>query len=279
MKSTEKQNHFFDNYFKQHVKDEIPDYKITNYKNIKNKKILVVGLGMGRDVAYLAKQNEVHGIDVSKEGLSIAREKGINVRIANVDGKKLPYPSNFFDIVICKDIFEHILNPLFLLLETRRVIKKNGYLVLNIPNHFFWWYRLRFLFGGNLLWNVIGQDHSKIYNEWDYMHIRFFTWKGLKKLIKEGDFKIKKTFWDFGTLAYYNNPEFAIPILVQKKNKSFFEKLIVKLLPGIWRIFNIIFPPVLRAKIVSLDPGFFCASFYLWCTPIKVSTDRTSGYN
>ena len=45
----------------------IPDYKITGYKIIKNKKILIVGIGTARDTKFLFKDNDVWGVDYSKE--------------------------------------------------------------------------------------------------------------------------------------------------------------------------------------------------------------------
>ena len=269
MESLKKQKNLFANYFKEHRDDSIPDWKITDGKNVKNKKILVVGVGTGRDVSFLAKHNDIYAVDISSEGLQIAWKKGIRVKKCDVDKEKLPYKNNVFDIVICKDIFEHLVNPMFLLREIKRVLAKRGYVVINIPNHFYWWYRLRLLFGKNLLWKVLGQDHTKLYDEWDYMHIRFFTWKGMQKFLAEAEFRVTKTFWDFGTLAYYNDPDFVMGLLKNKKAPTVVERLLIQHGNLAWNRFNSLFPKKIRARMVSLDPGFFCASFYVWCRVTK----------
>lgn len=264
-----KQHEFFEKYYQGFTSNQnIPDLKITDYKRVHNKKILALGIGTGRDVSYLIKGNEVYGTDISLSGLEIAKKKGIKVKIADADREQIPYGNSKFDIVVCKDLFEHLINPLFLLNEIHRVLKKNGYLVVNVPNHFHWWSRLRILFGKSLIWKVIGQDQSEIFNEWDYMHVRYFTWDGFQAFLKKGGFKIVKRFWDFGTLAHYNNPEFVLPYLLQSSlKKSFLEKLLIKYGNTFWKMFNIVFPKSLRYKIVNISPGLLCASFYLWCKP------------
>ena len=263
------QHLFFEDYYKTSAgKRDIPDFKITDYKNVSGKQILSIGVGTGRDTSYLANKNTVHGVDVSETGLKIAKKKGIKVKVVDVDRNKLPYKDKTFDIIICKDLFEHLVNPLSLLQEIKRVVKKGGYLVVNVPNHFFWLPRLRILFGSNLLWKVIGQDQTKMFNEWDYMHIRYFTWEGFQHFLRKGGFRIRKTFWDFGTLTHYNNPEFVIPYLKrQPGRKSAFEMFIIKYGEKLWSVFNFIFPKKLRAAIVSLSPSFLSSSFYVWCVP------------
>lgn len=242
----------------------LPDYKITNNKQVKDKRILVLGVGTGRDVRYLVKNNDVYGIDFSSQALKIAKSFGIKVRRSNLD-QPLEFKSKAFDIIVAKDILEHLESPLFLAKEIRRVLKDDGYAVINVPNHFFLPFRIRILFGGNMIWRSLGHDHTKLFNEWNYMHKVFFTWGGFKSFIKLSGFKISKTFWDFGTLAHYNQPEMVFKYLQQKLGKDgklllFFGKLS-------WSVFNFFFPKKLRLLLVSLRPGLLCSSFYVWVKP------------
>lgn len=263
MKIDQKQQKFFSDYYNKENSENYPDYRISDYKQIRDKKILVVGVGMGRDVEFLVKGNDVYGIDISSEGNLFARKKGIKTLTYNFENRRLPYDNNLFDIVVCKDVFEHMINPRKLLNEIKRVLKNNGELVLNVPNHFYLWHRLRILFGGSMLWNVVGQNHSKMFKQWDYMHVRYFTWSGINEFLNLEGFYIAKRYWDFGTLAYYNHPDFVCFILKNKQNKSVFEKIVLALLPISWKLFNIVFPLSIRSSIVSLSPGLFCANFYL----------------
>lgn len=47
--------------------------------------------------------------------------------------KSIPRNENYYDIVICNEVFEHINEPLNALKEIHRVLKKNGKLILTVP--------------------------------------------------------------------------------------------------------------------------------------------------
>jgi SAM-dependent methyltransferase len=49
-------------------------------------------------------------------------------------GENLPYRSGSFDEVYSKNLFEHIPNPIHILSETRRVLKKGGRLFFLTDN-------------------------------------------------------------------------------------------------------------------------------------------------
>jgi SAM-dependent methyltransferase len=49
------------------------------------------------------------------------------------DGKQLPFPDEYFDAVVCFEVFEHIFNLEEVLAEIRRVLKPNGQLLLSVP--------------------------------------------------------------------------------------------------------------------------------------------------
>ena len=54
---------------------------------------------------------------------------------ANLRNHKLPYESNSFDAVIICEVIEHLnFNPLPVLQEINRVMKKDGYLYIGMPN-------------------------------------------------------------------------------------------------------------------------------------------------
>ena len=63
---------------------------------------------------------------------------------------KLKIQDNFFDLIICKDVFEHLINPNHLVKEIHRILKPNGLLLSHVPNHFPLWGRLKFLIENNL---------------------------------------------------------------------------------------------------------------------------------
>jgi SAM-dependent methyltransferase len=82
------------------------------------KKILNIGCG-----------NDAYGTDF----LDIYPSRKEVVR-CDVSNEKLPYKKNSFDEVYSKNLFEHLPNPLHLLSESRRVLKKGGKIMFITDN-------------------------------------------------------------------------------------------------------------------------------------------------
>lgn len=95
-------------------------------------KVLDIGCGKGfflKDFKSLLPGSEVHGIDISKYAISKA-PKDIKKNIIHGSATKLPWKTNYFDLVISVNTFHNLYNyDLFKALkEIERVGKKNKYL-------------------------------------------------------------------------------------------------------------------------------------------------------
>lgn len=245
----------------------IPDKKIIAGLPDKGLSILSLGSGDCADLWFLASDNEIYAIDGSPSAIDVATAHGINGQVYNLDND-LPFNDNRFDLIVCKDLLEHIMAPERLLAEISRVLKPTGKLVVSIPNHFYFPFRLKILFGSNLIWKTTIHDHSTVYDEWNYMHIRFFTYKGFMRFLGKYGFTVEKAFWDFGVLAHYSSPDLFYDHIKEKyRGREYTTKAkfyMYGIMP-LWRIFNVLFPRKLRHAIVSLSPGLMCAGFYLRC--------------
>lgn len=156
--------------------------------------VLDVGCGNGIFSAALKnlKECELYGIDGSPYALSECKKLGFTEVqfVKDFSNDLIPYPDHFFDFAICKDVFEHLLTPSFLLQEIFRVLKPNGYLLAHIPNHFPIYGRLRFLFFNDI-------DTFHYYHgckRWELPHIRFFTYEDFKNFLLQKEFIIIKDF-------------------------------------------------------------------------------------
>ncbi|OLE64596.1 MAG: hypothetical protein AUG74_13000 [Bacteroidetes bacterium 13_1_20CM_4_60_6] len=235
--------------------------------------VLSVGAGAGRDIWHLTPHFRVHAIDFATSGLRVAKRHDLRCVSADItDG--LPYRDNAFDLVILKDILEHLLDPQTLVGEVQRVLRPGGRVIISVPNHFFLSFRIRLLLGKGLIWKSLGHDHAVAFEDWNYMHLRFFTYRGFRRFLQQVGLMPERFFWDFGTLAHYNQPEMVFGAQHEKQRlglplsrKGRFG--LMTLLPA-YRVFNAVFPRRLRHAIVSLAPGLLCAGFYVRCRRMDV---------
>lgn len=86
--------------------------------------ILDAGAGYGTWRPILEKCGHVVGVDISRQGDADA----------TADLKKLPFRDDTFDAVFCSQVLEHEPEPAALLAELRRVVKRDGTLVLTAPH-------------------------------------------------------------------------------------------------------------------------------------------------
>ena len=104
---------------------------IVDVKN--NSKILDAGCGTGNLLVLLEKSGKnlgIHGIDISKEMIKIARRKtdNINLKIGLVEN--MDFKNNFFDYIFSIDAFHHYSDKDIAMNNFYRVLKKNGRLII-----------------------------------------------------------------------------------------------------------------------------------------------------
>ena len=98
------------------------------------KRILEIGVGgEGGLISCLAKDNDVHGVDISDAAARNCSRMGLPFTVANLDTDKLGFADGSYDVVFALEVFEHFANPQFALEELRRVLKDDGQLLISAP--------------------------------------------------------------------------------------------------------------------------------------------------
>jgi SAM-dependent methyltransferase len=142
-----------------------------------------VGCGNGLFTAALKKNTGcvLTGIDGSPYALQQASQLGFDAlhKIDDFCSDRLPFSDETFDLVICKDVLEHLLSPDHLVQEISRILKCGARALIHVPNHFPISGRLKFLFSNNI--DPFGYFPKS--KRWEFPHIRFFNKNSLLQLL------------------------------------------------------------------------------------------------
>ena len=136
------------------------------------------------------------------------RGAGYNVTSADINqerpdfifadmSKKLPFENNSFDIVVCLEGIEHLIDPVDFIKEVSRVCKDGGKVFISTPNITNMYSRLQYLFTGTFF-QFSPMDMTKIKREElaDRGHITPLTYWQLRYLFKCYDFSLKNLYGD-----------------------------------------------------------------------------------
>lgn len=107
-------------------------------KYVRNKIVLDVACGAGYGSHFLATSGakRVFGVDIDKRAVSFAKEYYTHPRVTYIQGDitNLPFPDEFFDVIISFETIEHLPQPEACVREIRRVLKDNGIFICSTPN-------------------------------------------------------------------------------------------------------------------------------------------------
>jgi len=147
---------------------EREQYNLANslipLKTVSGKDCLDVGCGMGEYVELLNKNGaKAIGLEGFQPFVTSLVERNIPHKVCNLEHSPFAFEDNSFDIVYLLDVIEHVFDTEHLFTEIRRVLKKNGLIVLSTPNYSHISYRIKSLKGRFDLFTYKSR-HKKFYN-------------------------------------------------------------------------------------------------------------------
>jgi len=97
-------------------------------------RILEVGVGTGLNLPLYPPGSNVTGIDLSplmlKRAVALAGEKGLKVRLMEMDVQRMDFPDHSFDMVVATCVFCTVPDPARGFKEIKRVLRPGGNIIL-----------------------------------------------------------------------------------------------------------------------------------------------------
>jgi len=143
-------------------------------QDVHRKRVIDIGCGDGRTTLFLAeRENLVIGIDISRTRLSRAQQKivkyAFHTQLVQAYAEAFPVKQEKFDVAVCIEVLEHVVNDDALLQGLASVLKPNAWVLLSIPTvslgrYFDMWYLGKPIYGDPL-------EHIR---EFSYYNIPWF---------------------------------------------------------------------------------------------------------
>lgn len=121
----------YDIYKKQYKKDAEKIIKLIKKYNIKQENFLEIGCAQGDLLKELSPYfKKVVGLDVSAPMIKLAREKGLDARLGKIG--EIKFAENF-NCIYLGDLIEHLAGPVVFFNHLKKIIKKDGLVIIEIP--------------------------------------------------------------------------------------------------------------------------------------------------
>jgi SAM-dependent methyltransferase len=148
-------------------------------------KVLEIGCGRGGNAAWFRKHGatKITGIELDEESAREASRRFDSVLVGDV-ALRLRDVEDEFDLIVCADVLEHLIDPWTVVRELRRVACPGATFVASIPN-------IRFY---RALWEI-GMGGGFRYQPegiLDQTHLRFFTSATIRDLVGENGWIVRR---------------------------------------------------------------------------------------
>jgi 2-polyprenyl-3-methyl-5-hydroxy-6-metoxy-1,4-benzoquinol methylase len=156
-------------------------------KNNQNK-ILEIGAGGGDTLVKIKElqlADEVIGIELFHMPDTNQSHPAIDkMIICNIETSMPVLPQNYFDVVICGDVLEHLIDPWAIVKQVSAYLRKGGLLIISVPN----------IREFKTLYKIVVKGDFR-YEEsgiLDKTHLKFFCRKNAIELAQEGGLEVVK---------------------------------------------------------------------------------------
>jgi SAM-dependent methyltransferase len=175
--------------------------KLLPHKNGSTGSLLDIGCGEGFTLDYFKNKNwNITGIDFSDFGCRRFNPACLPyLHTGDIYEQMIPLinSNTRYDVIWLDNVLEHVLDPLYLLRESKKLLQEGGVIVIEVPNDFsiLQSYLLEKKYINNEFWVVIPD------------HISYFNLKGLTALAAKAGLKNEFAMSDFPIDFNLMNPD------------------------------------------------------------------------
>ncbi len=150
--------------------------------------VLEVGCGTGATLKWLKDSRRcttTTGIEMQPQAAALARSRVDKLHVGDAEQLvRKAFAASSFDLVLCLDVLEHLVDPWDFVLQAQRLLKPGGLLVASIPNVRHARVVLPLLLQGRWRYEDAGQL--------DRTHLRFFTRETALQLLQVPGLKLQQ---------------------------------------------------------------------------------------
>ena len=173
------------NLWGQGIEDRIPELWFQEI-NKQNTRILEVGFGKGSLLKRLSRSDgpELFGLDASQQNYRNAIDTfkvKAHLSLIDISNERFQFPDGFFDTVVMLEVLEHVENPMRVILEIQRVLKKEGLFIFSFPEE-------RLISGIGIEENQEKRDHFLGFHSFPYPGV--FRYDYMRVFLNQLYFKI-----------------------------------------------------------------------------------------
>lgn len=157
--------------------------EVAQFLPARYSRVLEIGCGEGGFRSYM-EPCEYWGVEPNHHAAAIARTVLSRVIEATYEDAFSQLPDHYFDMVICNDVIEHMVNPENFFSSIKQKLQVGAALVGSIPN-------VRYV--GNLFELLFLKDWQyRDQGVLDRTHLKFFTEKSVRRLFQDHRFLIEQ---------------------------------------------------------------------------------------
>jgi SAM-dependent methyltransferase len=156
---------------------------IRQHVPLEGRRILDVGCGLGMYVRQMREfSSDVYGVDVDPEKVAEASRTLPNIHTAPAE--ELPFPDEYFDVILLHEVIEHVANDRLAIREAYRCLRPGGHIVIYAPNRLYLFETHGFYLGKRYVFRLlplVNYTPNFIRNRFA-PHVRIYTRRGIRRL-------------------------------------------------------------------------------------------------